>query len=142
MGGLTHEPHASQQTLIKELKITPAAKDCYFRAPQILQNEKYKFEGRVDAMRICYAVSEGDSLAVTALLEGRVDPNCTDYSNQAPLHLAALTENRVQIINLLIAYKAQVNALNKETMTPLNLAVQNGNFGAVDVLRAAGGKIE
>jgi len=142
MGGLTHEPHASQQTLIKELKITPAAKDCYFRAPQILQNEKYKFEGRVDAMRICYAVSEGDSLAVTALLEGRVDPNCTDYSNQAPLHLAALTENSVQIINLLIAYKAQVNALNKETMTPLNLAVQNGNFGAVDVLRAAGGKIE
>jgi len=52
-----------------------------------------------------------------------------------------LSENSAQIINLLIAYKAQVNALNNEKMTPLNLAVQNGNFAAVDVLRAAGGKI-
>jgi len=127
---------------MKELKCIYATADCYFSSPEVLQDEACKFEGRVDAMRLCYAVADGDVLAVTALLKDRADLNCTDYANQTPLHLAALSGTSDQMTKLLIEGKAQVNALNAEKMTPLNLAIQNGNFAAVEALRAAGGKIE
>ena len=51
-----------------------------------------------------------------------------------PLHCAA-NYNLTDLVRLLLEKGADVNAVNKDGKTPLDLAEENGNKEVVDILR-------
>jgi integrin-linked kinase len=56
----------------------------------------------------------------------------------ADLHCAA-AYNHKDIAESLLAYKADVNAMNNKGETPLHLAIARGNKDVADLLRQHGG---
>lgn len=71
--------------------------------------------------------------AVMTLLANGADPNKTDEAGNTPLHFAALTRD-AGIAQSLLDASAQVNAVNREEMTPLALACEAGNWLVVEFL--------
>lgn len=95
-----------------------------------------------------YAVEQNNEYMTKALLKNGYTPenDCAPYSSYGPpmdlpltllaenptqclekgntaLHIAAINETSCDIINLLLAYGADVNALNEQSETPLHLTV-------------------
>ena len=60
------------------------------------------------------------------LVRDGVDINTRDNSGNFPIHIAALTGNKL-ILNLLLQNNASVNALNHTRQTVLHLAAKNGH---------------
>lgn len=66
-------------------------------------------------------------------------------TGDTPLHLAAMTshgENKNEVVEVLIAYGANINACNKAGMTPLHYAAYTGSHGLVKLLIKNGADIK
>ena len=67
-----------------------------------------------------------------------MDVNTSDYDNRSPLHLAAST-GQTEVVTLLLANSANVNALDRNNGTPLDDAKSGQHTAIIELLAAAGG---
>jgi ankyrin repeat protein len=90
---------------------------------------------------IYYAVSQGDSATVKAMLKENpqlVSCKTNDYRGLTPLHYAAKVCNK-DMAEWLLVNKADVNAKDKRGYTPLYYASVSRNNDLVELLRQHGG---
>ena len=79
------------------------------------------------------------SLIAERLLKAGANPNQKDALQWAPLHHAVKTDNaNLDMISILIRYKADVNITDKHLRTPLHRAAQFGHVEAVRLLLRLG----
>jgi ankyrin repeat protein len=83
------------------------------------------------------AAKSGDSTAVRALVEARVDVNAADADGTTALHWVSYRDD-LESAKLLLAAGANVNAANDLGATPLWIACENGGATLVDALLKAG----
>ena len=87
------------------------------------------------------AVMRGDVAQVTRLLSEGSDVNVRDrYTGSTPLHRAGLTA-RKDIMELLLAKGADVNAKNDDGRTPLHVVVLTAQKDLVELLLAKGADV-
>lgn len=79
-------------------------------------------------------------LALLAFGPKSVDINLKDFLGLTAVHIAALN-NQAQALNYLIQYKADVNIPTPDGRTPLQSACLKGNLVCVQLLLAAGAKV-
>jgi ankyrin repeat protein len=82
------------------------------------------------------AVSRGYTGVAQVLLAHHADvnlPSGTDTSGQRPIHAAA-RDNKTDLLQLLLNFKADVNVVDKEGHTPLELAAMANATGAAKLL--------
>jgi len=78
-------------------------------------------------MKTFIMFKEEDEQMVDLFLENKANVKTKDYSGDTPLHLAA-QRCTPAICQMLIDYKADMNALNKSKESPLHFATQPGEF--------------
>lgn len=83
------------------------------------------------------AAKNGDTTALRASLQQKVDVNATLADGSTALHWAA-HRNDVVAVDLLIQAGANVKAANRYRVTPLTLAAENGNASVAERLLKAG----
>ena len=88
--------------------------------------------------KLVSAIKSGDAARVAALLDRGVDVNANLGSGRTPLHLAVDVRAPKEIVALLIARGAKVNALKEYQWAPIHDAAYRGNFDAVVELLKGG----
>ena len=83
------------------------------------------------------AVKAGNLSTVQEHLQSRDDPNSADPDGTTALHWA-VQNDRLDLVNALLAAGAKPKAANRWGVTPLALAVTNGNAGITQALLKAG----
>ena len=82
------------------------------------------------------AVKKGDLEKINALLKENPDlASSKDYGGETPLHWAAIKGNK-EVAELLLKYKADVNAKNTAGETPLHIAARHGHLEIAELLLA------
>ncbi|XP_064623807.1 poly [ADP-ribose] polymerase tankyrase-like [Lineus longissimus] len=100
-----------------------------------IASENEKADGK--SSPLVMAVRKNQCEVVERLIKKGADVNTVDHRNQnTALHYAAMNKggspgNPLQVLNLLLDAKADVNALNNRKRTPLHLAV-NANSGSTN----------
>jgi uncharacterized protein len=86
------------------------------------------------------AAKAGDLAKVKTLLEDYpMMVSLKDKNGYTPLHLAALNGHK-DVVELLLAKGADIDARNKEGKTPLQRALKSDNYELGDILLAHGAK--
>ncbi|XP_075105943.1 serine/threonine-protein kinase 12-like isoform X2 [Nicotiana tabacum] len=83
--------------------------------------------------------SRGDRVGLNQMLRQGISPNVQDYDKRTALHLAA-SEGHASIVELLLAYKADVNLSDRWRRTPLTDAKLYGHRDICRILEVYGGK--
>ncbi|XP_010316078.1 serine/threonine-protein kinase 12-like isoform X2 [Solanum lycopersicum] len=83
--------------------------------------------------------SRGDRVGLNQMLRRGISPNVQDYDKRTALHLAA-SEGHASIVELLLAYKADVNLKDRWRRTPLTDAKLYGHRDICRILEVCGGK--
>lgn len=83
--------------------------------------------------------SRGDRVGLNQMLRQGISPNVQDYDKRTALHLAA-SEGHASIVELLLAYKADVNLKDRWRRTPLTDAKLYGHRDICRILEVCGGK--
>lgn len=92
------------------------------------------FHGQTPLM---WAAKQGHPPVCEALLSAGVNPNkTTKVTKQVALHFAAYN-NQVEVIKVLLKWKADPNAKDWDDNTPLHDAAENGSAEVVTVLLSA-----
>jgi hypothetical protein len=87
------------------------------------------------------AVEQGDLNTVTSLLEHTPEVVFRkDNENRTPLHYAAY-QGHTELVKLLLAKGAEVNAKDNAGRTPLHSAAGRGHTGSVELLLANGAEV-
>lgn len=90
------------------------------------------------------AVRRGHFGVIAYLLEHRADVHCRTTSryhkNDTPIHLA-IQNRRLDIVKLLIQYKADVNFENDNDLSPLAVAIRENDYEIAKYLLRKGAKI-
>lgn len=68
------------------------------------------------------------------LLEHGANPNCEEPREKASLLQRACEKGCLDIVDLLLKYKAKVNKRDSNGCTPLMAACKNGHFDVVEML--------
>src|SRR4030088_2767217 len=84
-------------------------------------------------LRLVDAARQGDVAAVRALLQQRVDLNAAGPDGTTALHWAVHRDS-LDVVMLMIAAGARVEAPNRYGVTPLALACLNGHPGIIQAL--------
>jgi ankyrin repeat protein len=106
--------------IIQELRSNGASYDKYDRSGSYV---------------IHYAVDGGNVDSLQWMLLDGIDPNKRDMnSGWTPLFRVANISGNKDVAELLIKFKADVNAKDKENKTPLMMAIINGNQPLVELL--------
>ena len=129
---------------------TNLVKDCFtdqctqaesITVNNLLQNAKndmsYTF---VDDARVTQAISESNITYVKEYVRKykQVDsPLTNDSYNNRMIHIASQSKS-IDILNMLIALKANLNITNKLNETPIHFAVRSGNLDNIDALLTQG----
>ena len=74
------------------------------------------------------------------LADPRTDVNLANHAGETPLHLMAKWNTRPEIVEMLLAKGAELNARNHRGYTPLDVAQESGNAELAQFLRAKGAK--
>lgn len=94
----------------------------------------------VDDARVAQAIREGHISYVKEFIRKykQIDAPLThdDYNNRL-IHIAAESKN-IEILNMLIALKANINIKNKNNETPIHLAIKSQNLQNIERLIAQG----
>lgn len=107
-------------------------------AAQILEAAK-KRRAELMHIRLCFASSKGEFAKVRQLLNGpAADVNSADKLGRRALHLAACSGN-IDVIELLVASRADIDAVDVRGATALVDALSAGRTEAADRLRELGG---
>jgi ankyrin repeat protein len=85
------------------------------------------------------AVSEGDMLRLTRLLDLGTDVDSVDDAGNTPLHFAA--EGELHTVIELIKHKAEVNSQNLHGVTPLMMAIQYNDPESAETIIRAGADV-
>jgi broad specificity phosphatase PhoE len=85
------------------------------------------------AVEMCQLTAAGDTVSLRALLESGANPNCTDYDNSTPLHIAA-ERGHLDVVKLLLAFKATRTNVDDEGKTPSMIAAERGYDDIHDIL--------
>ncbi len=93
-------------------------------------------ELKADERKLVDAARAGDIQKVKSYLAVGIDVNTIDEDGHIPLHWNVNNE----VVKLLIAKGANVNASSKHGRTPLDFAIMRGQEEAVETLRKHGGK--
>ena len=84
------------------------------------------------------ACSNGNAGAINILLNAGADSNIADIDGNTCLHYIADEDCSRVALQAIIAHGTDVNTTNKENVTPLMTACNNGNAGAINILMNAG----
>lgn len=88
-----------------------------------------------------WACATGNRRLAERLLEGgKGDVDAAEQRGKTALHVAVI-HGRVDIVALLLKYKASVNAVSDGAWTPLHNACENGNKAIVQILMREGAQI-
>ncbi|KAG8578197.1 hypothetical protein GDO81_010418 [Engystomops pustulosus] len=79
---------------------------------------------------------------VNFLIRHGLNVNNCDKNGNSPLHLAVLYIENYDIVKLLLSYKAEVNAVNKDLNTPLFTAIKSSNFHGAKLLMDYGANLD
>jgi len=86
----------------------------------------------------CSAASSGEISELAGIFRIGESPDCCDYDNRAPLHIAA-AEGHKDCVNFLLEKRADVNIKDRWGGVPLDDACLSGHTEVCDMLIAAGG---
>ncbi len=88
---------------------------------------------------VCLAAFFSQEAIAKLLLEAGANPNlaANNPAKVAPIH-AAVAANHIGLVDLLIQYKADVNAKQTQGVTALHAAAHSGNLPMVQLLTEAG----
>lgn len=86
------------------------------------------------------AVTSGDTVRVTGLIQNGSDVNGKDMFGWSPLH-RAVDSNRYRIAQYLLDAKASVDIRDEDWNTPLHIAARKGNIKIVELLMNEGAGI-
>ncbi|XP_075716200.1 uncharacterized protein LOC142751109 isoform X2 [Rhinoderma darwinii] len=79
-------------------------------------------------------INESKVHSVRFLISHGLNVNICDKEGNSPVHLASLHIENYQILKLLLSHNAEVNALNKDFITPLFNAIISSNFHGAKLL--------
>ncbi|KAI3735668.1 hypothetical protein L6452_15176 [Arctium lappa] len=99
---------------------------------------KHEFES---ALRLNFAVYNGDLYRARRLVAAGVDPNKTDYDGRMPLHIAAINGFE-DIVQFLMQKGSIINATDNHGNTPLFEAIKNGHNQVISMLVEAGASLD
>jgi uncharacterized protein len=91
----------------------------------------------VELESVVAAVKDGNTALVKKDLQLHGDPNAADPDGTTALHWA-VQEDRLEMVQALIAAGAKTKVTNRWGVTPLALAVRNGNAAITEALLKAG----
>lgn len=83
-----------------------------------------------DTLALIVATYNGDVTRAISLLNSKTDPNkSTNYGKRTPLHYLSMgTENVILLAELLMLYKADIDAKDRDNNTPLHTALLHDKF--------------
>jgi thioredoxin-related protein len=96
--------------------------------------------GAMGELPLMEAVKAQNTEAAKALLAAGADPDNTNRLGESSLHLAVVGD--VDILKALLAADANPNARDAGGVTPLMLAASAGRPDSIELLRAAGGRLD
>ena len=103
-----------------------------------------KIESRNEAnLNLHQACALGDPVNTTKLLD-KDDVNGKDYGGRTPLHLACgcKSAGAKEVVQLLLDYEADANAVDQVGMTPMDIAVKTQNSSIRKLLEASGVELQ
>ncbi|MDF2940463.1 MAG: ankyrin repeat-containing protein [Gammaproteobacteria bacterium] len=107
------------------------------QALDLVKSKQFEVDpGSIEASKaILYAISQGDTGAVKALLKQGVDPNLSDEQGSSLLHKAVLTKN-VELVKTLLYIKSgiNINAQDAQGNTAFMLAIAQGSAELLNFL--------
>ncbi len=102
----------------------------------ILPKKYLEIRGKERRHSLLHAAAEfGHRSLLQALIEKGLDPTYQDTNGSTPLHIAA-ANGQVEAVTLLLQYTA-ADLPNQKGMTPIALAVKDGNLLVLDTLLAS-----
>ncbi len=105
---------------------------CYLNQKKMISDKKNEL---FDSICI------GDIKKTTLLLKSRVNPNVKSDSNQAPIHVAVLSSN-LRIVKKLVRFGADINILNCNGSTALDLAIYQQDQDMIGFLLDQGAMVD
>ncbi|KAM3924789.1 uncharacterized protein RB166_008143 [Leptodactylus fuscus] len=89
-----------------------------------------------------FRLSERNVHSINFLISQGLNVNIHDKNGDSPLHFAALHTENYEILKLLLSCNAEVNALNKDFITPLYNAIISSNFHGAKLLIDYGANLD
>lgn len=88
------------------------------------------------------AIERNDMVQVKALIAGKIDPNLRKDSRASPTFMTfAASQDRTEILQLLLGAGADVDSVDGDMQTPLMQASSRGHVRAVKLLLASGARL-
>lgn len=87
------------------------------------------------------AAFNGRSDSVQWILNEQIGSNILGYGGATPLHMAALTPDGTQMMQLLLSNGADPNAIDAFGFTPLHRVIQSGNIEGATLLLSNGANV-
>ncbi|XP_008800972.1 integrin-linked protein kinase 1-like [Phoenix dactylifera] len=91
-------------------------------------------------MQLLFMACRGDAKGLENLLKEGVDVNSIDLDGRTALHIGAC-EGHVDVVRLLLSWKANIDARDRWGSTPVLDAKHYGNVEVFNLLRARGAKV-
>ncbi|KAJ4790461.1 Integrin-linked protein kinase family [Rhynchospora pubera] len=91
-------------------------------------------------MQLLFVASHGDIEGVEELLKEGIDVNSIDLDGRTALHIASC-EGHLEVVKLLLWWRANINARDRWGSTPAADAKYYGNTEIYDLLRSRGAKV-
>jgi len=89
---------------------------------------------------LCELARAGDTLRLSLLLEGNINPDAADYDARTCLHLAA-SEGQMPVVSALMTSGANANVQDRWGNTPLCDAIREGHTQVARLLRKHGAEL-
>eukprot|EP00127_Corallochytrium_limacisporum_P006196 Clim_evm13s221 gene=Clim_evmTU13s221 len=104
------------------------------KIPKVLSSPA---EDREAVSKLLYAVVEGDTDAITRLLQAGTDVMASDYSGNTALHIASL-KGRLEVARLLLDNRADPHILNDDGESPLDICLRLRRGEIVGLFKSQG----